>query len=191
VVSIATLVGGIFGVGGGGQLSNAVLYEQLLKKFGAEKYNVPGSPIWLKHPRRVSRRHPLVDRSGFGTFLSFDDPNDPEAPTTIRDQSFPYETPTSGATTIDPSTTALPDDAGATLAAMGAPGADEPDCAGAPNPVAASVSPLLNAVAALPAALGNIGHSNALVVDAAHSVDGHPLAVFGPQVSYFAPQILM
>ena len=34
--------------------------------------------------------------------------------------------------------------------------------------------------------------SNALVVDAAgHSADGHPIAVFGPQVSYFAPRILM
>ncbi len=32
--------------------------------------------------------------------------------------------------------------------------------------------------------------SNALVVNANHSADGHPIAVFGPQVSYFAPQIL-
>ena len=32
--------------------------------------------------------------------------------------------------------------------------------------------------------------SNALVVNANHSVGGHPTAVFGPQVSYFAPQIL-
>ena len=33
--------------------------------------------------------------------------------------------------------------------------------------------------------------SNALVVSAAESASGRPLAVFGPQVSYFAPQILM
>src|SRR5258708_28339426 len=33
--------------------------------------------------------------------------------------------------------------------------------------------------------------SNGLVVDAAHSAGGHPIAVFGPQVSYFAPGILM
>ena len=32
--------------------------------------------------------------------------------------------------------------------------------------------------------------SNALVVNANHSADGHPVAVFGPQVSYYAPQIL-
>src|SRR5207244_11620499 len=63
--------------------------------------------------------------------------------------------------------------------------------AGATNLVSAATAPLLTAGAALPAALGNVGHSNALVVDAAHAADGHPLAVFGPQVSYFAPQILM
>ena len=33
--------------------------------------------------------------------------------------------------------------------------------------------------------------SNALVVGASHSASGHPIAVFGPQVSYFAPGILM
>jgi acyl-homoserine lactone acylase PvdQ len=33
--------------------------------------------------------------------------------------------------------------------------------------------------------------SNALVVSAAESASGRPLAVFGPQVSYFSPQILM
>ena len=35
------------------------------------------------------------------------------------------------------------------------------------------------------------GMSNALVVSAAHSSSGHPLAVFGPQTAYFAPEILM
>jgi acyl-homoserine lactone acylase PvdQ len=34
-------------------------------------------------------------------------------------------------------------------------------------------------------------NSNALVVSARESASGHPLAVFGPQVAYFAPQILM
>src|SRR6185437_14365590 len=33
--------------------------------------------------------------------------------------------------------------------------------------------------------------SNALLVSAANSASGHPLAVMGPQVSYFSPQILM
>ncbi|MDQ6605864.1 MAG: penicillin acylase family protein, partial [Actinomycetota bacterium] len=33
--------------------------------------------------------------------------------------------------------------------------------------------------------------SNALLISAKHSASGHPLAVMGPQVSYFTPQILM
>ncbi len=33
--------------------------------------------------------------------------------------------------------------------------------------------------------------SNALLVSGRHSASGHPLAVMGPQVSYFTPQILM
>ncbi len=33
--------------------------------------------------------------------------------------------------------------------------------------------------------------SNALVVSGAHSATGHPIAVFGPQTGYFAPQLLM
>src|SRR5213079_3684205 len=39
---------------------------------------------------------------------------------------------------------------------------------------------------AFPAAM-----SNALVVSARRSASGHPLAVFGPQVAYFSPEILM
>ncbi|HSC02843.1 MAG TPA: penicillin acylase family protein, partial [Solirubrobacteraceae bacterium] len=44
IVAIATLVGGIFGNGGGQQLSNAVLYEGLKAQFGPERRNVAGSP---------------------------------------------------------------------------------------------------------------------------------------------------
>src|ERR1700716_3787320 len=37
---------------------------------------------------------------------------------------------------------------------------------------------------------GRMPLSNALLVDAAHAAGGHPAAVFGPQVAYFAPAIL-
>ena len=42
-----------------------------------------------------------------------------------------------------------------------------------------------------PGGLRSMGMSNALVVSAAESASGRPLAVFGPQTAYFAPQILM
>src|SRR5207253_5293729 len=51
------------------------------------------------------------------------------------------------------------------------------------------------AAASRPGILGGLltphAMSNALLVSASESASGRPLAVFGPQVSYFAPQILM
>src|SRR5205823_410141 len=73
LVSIATLVGGIFGNGGGDQLNNAILYENLLGRFGREHFSVPGSPqLASGHPPR-----PGADRSALATFESFDAAADP------------------------------------------------------------------------------------------------------------------
>ncbi len=59
LVSIATLVGGIFGNGGGQQLSNAVLYENMEQKFGPERFTVAGSPevIPTPHPAKKKKKH--------------------------------------------------------------------------------------------------------------------------------------
>jgi acyl-homoserine lactone acylase PvdQ len=40
-------------------------------------------------------------------------------------------------------------------------------------------------------ALPRHGMSNAAVISGRHTTDGHPVAVFGPQTGYFAPQLLM
>jgi acyl-homoserine lactone acylase PvdQ len=149
VVAIAGLIGGIFGRGGGGELSNAQLLLYLQQQLGLS--------------------------NGSSAFHQFKTANDPLAPTTAT-TPFPYEIPG----VIDPATTALPD-AGAPI--TGGPVATDPDCnLTQPNPVALSIID----------GLQNLPHnmSNALVVNANHSVDGHPIAVFGPQVSYYAPQIL-
>jgi acyl-homoserine lactone acylase PvdQ len=101
--------------------------------------------------------------------------NDPLAPTTSQ-KYFPYEIPG----TVDPATTALPD-YGASI--TGGPTNTLPACnLQQPNLPALAIIDSLNA---LPKHM-----SNALVVNGNHSTDGHPIAVFGPQVSYFAPQIL-
>ena len=108
---------------------------------------------------------------------SFRSANDPLAPTTIVDKAFPYGIPGK----IDPRTTARPDP-GAPV--TGLPTGTTPNCdLTAPN------APALTAIVSLlkfPSMM-----SNALVVDAKHSANGHPTAVFGPQVGYFTPQILM
>ena len=56
LVSIATLVGGIFGNGGGDQLSNAVLYENLARRFGHERIIVAGRPRCSPRPSRRRSR---------------------------------------------------------------------------------------------------------------------------------------
>jgi acyl-homoserine lactone acylase PvdQ len=117
----------------------------------------------------------LGDADGAAAFAQFKTADDPLAPTTAS-TSFPYEHPG----TVDPSTTAIPDNGPLT----GGPTATTAGCSGgSTNPAGSAV---LAGLAAMPDHM-----SNALVVDAAHSAGGHPTAVFGPQVSYFAPQILM
>lgn len=151
VVDIASLVGGIFGKGGGAEMRNAALLQYLAKHYGGQAQQI------------------LSD---------FREQNDPAAPTTITDRSFPYEIPG----TIDPSLTAMPDDASAPL--QGGPTDTTPGCDGTPpNPTALNIA---TALLALPHTM-----SNALLITGSHSASGHPLAVFGPQVGYFAPQILM
>ncbi|MGN6607175.1 MAG: penicillin acylase family protein [Jatrophihabitans sp.] len=150
VVSVAGLIGGIFGKGGGAELANAQLLEYLQQKFGTA--------------------------AGLAAFRQFRTANDPLAPTTA-DTTFPYEQPG----TIDPSTTAMPD---YQAPVTGGPVATVAGCAGSSStsPIPAAI---VGSLAQLPKHM-----SNALVVNGDRAVGGHPIAVFGPQVSYFAPQIL-
>lgn len=112
---------------------------------------------------------------GAAAFAQFRTSNDPLAPTTSHTQ-FPYEIPGK----IDPTTTALPD---YNVAVTGGPVATDPNCnLQKPNPAALSI---IKGLSQVPKHM-----SNALVVNADRTVDGHPVAVFGPQVSYYAPQIL-
>ncbi|HEY3735677.1 MAG TPA: penicillin acylase family protein [Streptosporangiaceae bacterium] len=153
VVAVAGLIGGIFGGGGGGELSNAALLTYLQGQLG--------------------------QTGGSTAFTDFKEQNDPAAPTTVTDKSFPYEIPKK----VNPATIAIPDHPGAPL--IGGPTDTTPGCTATTlgNKMGLSVvAGLLKTPAQM---------SNALVVGAEHSASGHPIAVFGPQVSYFAPEILM
>jgi len=155
VVGVASLIGGIFGDGGGGEIRNSALLEYLRKQLGQ-----PAGPA---------------------AFSEFKEQNDPSAPATVVDRSFPYEIPGH----VNPATIAIPDDPSAPL--KGGPTDTTPGCTSGPltnhNKLGLSI---LESLLKFPAQM-----SNALVVDGRHSTDGHPIAVFGPQVSYFAPGILM
>jgi acyl-homoserine lactone acylase PvdQ len=255
IVKIATLVGGIFGNGGGQQLSNAVLYENLEQQFGPERRNLAGSPerngatpAKKRHKRKPKKRkntpdipglaplgvrgtgYPVrsgsggpidaqtarasgrgtsragkallgagklsaPDTSGFATFLSFVDPADPEAPTTVRGQSFPYQTlPTPS--NAERKTLALPDRGSVQYVkavVAGAVPAGQSGSATAGSKLRHSSGPGARLGAGGAGGLLGFGRgmSNALLVSAADSASGHPLAVMGPQVSYFSPEILM
>ena len=190
LVAIATLVGGIFGVGGGHQLANAELYQAMLHRFGAEHLSAAGSPELPPPPLRSRRRvkakaKPKLDRSGYASFRSFVDPADPEAPTTVRGRSFPY-LPLPAPSRAVRATVALPD--------RGSVQRVSSIVSGALPAARDSARATLN----LPATIHRAGllafprgMSNALLVSARQSVTGHAIAVMGPQVSYYAPQILM
>ncbi|MFJ9539401.1 penicillin acylase family protein [Streptomyces sp. NPDC101225] len=153
LVALASVIGSLFGSGGGGEVDNALSLIAAQSKYGVEE----GTKVWE----------------------SFRERNDPEAVLTVHDgRSFPYGTKPANA-----QGEALPD-AGSVTA--------EPlvhDATG----TGASQSATAAARQATATALGSAkrGMSNALVVSGAYTASGHPVAVFGPQTGYFAPQLLM
>jgi acyl-homoserine lactone acylase PvdQ len=148
VVAIASLIGALFGAGGGNEVGSAETLQALEGRYG----RVAGRKAWL----------------------GFRSKNDPEAPTTIA-KRFPYETRSAfakrGLALPDPGSVRTPPIATASSGATGAVGGFG---------------------AQIKRALSEGAHaSNWELVSAKHSASGHPLAVMGPQVGYFVPQILM
>ncbi|GGU56526.1 penicillin acylase family protein [Kitasatospora aureofaciens] len=151
LVALASVVGALFGSGGGGELASAQVRSAAEARYGKDA----GDAVWR----------------------SLREADDPEAVRTLHDgQSFPYAT-----VPDDPRGQALPD-----------PGSVVPermiyDATGSANTATTKANGVLP---------GNLltakhGMSNALLVSGAHTDDGHPVAVFGPQTGYFAPQLLM
>ncbi|MFI9364349.1 penicillin acylase family protein [Kitasatospora sp. NPDC053057] len=151
LVALASVVGALFGSGGGGELASAQVKSAAEARYGRDA----GDAVWR----------------------SLREADDPEAVRTLHDgQSFPYATVPDA-----PQGQALPD-----------PGSVVPermiyDASGSANTATTKANGVLP---------GNLltakhGMSNALLVSGAHTDDGHPVAVFGPQTGYFAPQLLM
>jgi acyl-homoserine lactone acylase PvdQ len=147
VVAIASLIGALFGAGGGNELGSAETMQAFEARFG----------------RKAGRK----------AWLGFRSKNDPEAPTTIS-KRFPYETRSAfakrGLALPDPGSVRTPPIATTSSGASGSGGFG----------------------AAITRSLRDGAHaSNWELVSAERSATGHPLAVMGPQVGYFVPQILM
>ncbi|MGW2641517.1 penicillin acylase family protein [Streptomyces sp. NPDC001348] len=153
LVALASVVGSLFGSGGGGEVNNALSLIAAQSKYGVAE----GTKVWE----------------------SFRERNDPEAVVTVHNgESFPYASKPD-----DAQGEALPDAGSVT---------QEPlvyDRTGS----AANASSTSASTTAAKTTLSSAkrGMSNALVVSGKYTKSGHPVAVFGPQTGYFAPQLLM
>lgn len=152
LVALASVIGALFGSGGGGEVNNALSLLAAQEQYGVTE----GTKVWE----------------------SFRERNDPEAVVTVHDKSFPYATKPA-----DPQGEALPDAGTVTTEPL----------VYDPTGTGASQSATAASAAATATALSSAkrGMSNALVVSGSHTASGHPVAVFGPQTGYFAPQLLM
>lgn len=119
--------------------------------------------------------HRLGTSAGYRAFAAFKEDNDPAAPTTIS-KRFASGEPHG----VDHTLTAIPDDPLAPL--RGTPTDTTAGCDLTQTPLQADITSLLRP---------GSGDSNALLVSGAHTVDGHPMAAFGPELGYYAPEVLM
>ncbi|MFE1883437.1 penicillin acylase family protein [Streptomyces diastatochromogenes] len=153
LVALGSVIGSLFGSGGGGEVNNALSLIAAQSKYGVEQ----GTKVWE----------------------SFRERNDAEAVLTVHNgESFPYASKPD-----DPQGEALPDPGSVT---------QEPlvyDRTGSAATASAKSTSATAAKTTLSSA--KRGMSNALVVSGKYTAGGHPIAVFGPQTGYFAPQLLM
>ncbi|MGW0466149.1 penicillin acylase family protein [Streptomyces sp. NPDC003027] len=166
LISIASVVGGQFGGGGGGEVQAALSLLAAQKKYGV----VEGTRVWESFRQR----------------------DDAEAVLTVHDgTSFPYaEKP------ARPRGTALPDPGSVRPEQLvhdrtGSAGTDTKSPVKAPERLRPAQGMYDDGVIDPRSLDPKKGMSNALLVSGAHTASGNPVAVFGPQTGYFAPQLLM
>jgi acyl-homoserine lactone acylase PvdQ len=168
VTYVASLVGGIFGKGGGAEFANAVWLQRLQARFG------------------LARGRAIYD--------DLRSKNDAEAPTTSS-SSAPYGG--GGVDETQPGV-ALPDLDGPTAPGTGDPVSGGSAVDALPTGLDRLQHPdRQGQTATIHLPQGSIdlplvqhGMSNALLVGAQDTSSGHPVTVFGPQTGYFTPQLL-
>ncbi|MEY9934519.1 acyl-homoserine lactone acylase PvdQ [Catenulispora sp. GP43] len=188
LVAIGTVIGALFGAGGGNQVASALVKEAAEAKYGTAQ----GDAVWN----------------------SFREENDPEANLTLHNgQSFSFNgTPANSSGVAMPDAGSVTpqqivfDPTGSAASSTTASTAKTPTTATSSAAAKSATSnanlmaePTLGKQAdsmangVLPADLFKTkrGMSNALVVSGQYTDSGNPIAVFGPQTGYFAPQLLM
>jgi acyl-homoserine lactone acylase PvdQ len=154
LIATASLVGGIFGKGGGQELTQMELRRSFIARFGARR----GKTLWRE-------------------WAAFEDP---DAPTTVRKKVFRYQTPPAKAAK-----------GGLAIADAGSLRASQTVARASGSGTRAPRGDASGLPGLFSTRMRDQGMSNALVVSRKESASGHPVAVFGPQTSYFSPEILM
>ncbi|HEX6515141.1 MAG TPA: penicillin acylase family protein [Nocardioidaceae bacterium] len=164
VVYVASLVGGIFGKGGGHEYANAIWLQRLVSRFGP----VEGRQI----------------------YDDLREKNDLDAPTTAGTFT-PYGG--SARVHPQRPGVALPDVGGETAPGTGDPVGDSsplPDLGTGALTGTAQPLRMDTPIGRIDVPVVSHGMSNALVVGGEHTTTGRPMTVFGPQTGYYTPQLL-
>ncbi|TKJ18640.1 hypothetical protein A6V29_11270 [Blastococcus sp. CCUG 61487] len=165
IVYIASLVGGIFGKGGGAEYANARWLQQLQQQFG--------------------------DDEGRRIFDDLRSADDPQAPTT-GSEAAPNGGGTPVDPTLPG--VALPDLDGPTAPGTGSDAGGSPIPLPSLGSLGGALAPapkrITGPFGTLDLGAAGDGMSNAALVAGEHTDDGKPRAVFGPQTGYYAPQLL-
>ena len=181
VIAEASLIGGIFGKGGGAEVRSALAVEAFEKGLG----KTAGRAAWT----------------------NFREANDPEAPVTVT-AKFPYETnsafATPGLAMPEPGTVTWVNDGEEVAKASGASAAVSTPTSTRPatptngafttdtaEPQLVPNDGSFGAALMRQALVGPPHASNWELVNQKYSTDGHSIAVMGPQVGYYVPEILM
>lgn len=155
VIATASLIGGIFGKGGGRELDSALTMKAFERRFG----------------RRMGRR----------AWKGFRLRNDPEAPTTVRGR-FPYQTGSAFAKRG----LAIPRPASVERAPVA------PPLTRADRAQSRTADPYGDIGGAIREAFSGPAHaSHWELIPGSEAQTGDPIAVMGPQVGYYVPQVLM
>jgi acyl-homoserine lactone acylase PvdQ len=169
VIAEASLIGGIFGKGGGSEVRSALALEAFEHKFGT--------------------------KTGRLAWKDFREHNDPEAPVTIS-KPFPYETTSpfskTGLAMPDPgSVSFVQDGSGPSSTLSSTTSSSSRQVTDTPDPIPIPGDGSLGSQFLKSALAGPALMSNWELVNKKHSTNGHSIAVMGPQVGYYNPQILM
>lgn len=178
LVVLSAVIGEQFGAGGGDEVETAIAKLAVQERYGPEK----AEKVWrgLRNEDDPETVRTLHDGQSFPYAKTPDAPEGvamPE-PDSVSEQPLVSERSGSAEDDEQPTAAAATPDTTRTENADGTPNLDA-----ARGMFADGVLP--------EGALDEHGMSNALVVSGKHTDDGNPVAAFGPQTGYFAPQLLL